>query len=85
MSPHPSVRWRTAPFVVAATCAAFVSSNARAQDPARVASPDGRTVATAIRDGRLTYAVERDGRACSCRPGSASSLAARRRCGTVCA
>jgi alpha-glucosidase len=50
--------------VVAATCAAVVPSNARAQDPVRVASPDGRTVVTvAIRDGRLTYAVERDGRA----------------------
>jgi alpha-glucosidase len=41
---------------------ALLAPAARAQLPAKVASPDGRTeVTVAIRDGRLTYAVTRDG------------------------
>ncbi len=42
----------------------LAAAAATAQAPPRVSSPDGRNVVTvAIRDGRLTYALDRDGRA----------------------
>ena len=50
--------------VFAATCAALLAAPARAQDQARVASPDGRNVVTVqIREGGLYYSLQRDGRA----------------------
>src|SRR6266511_3219460 len=51
----------TTRFVALAT---LVATTATAQDRVRVASPDGRNVATVeIRDGALAYSVDRDGRA----------------------
>ena len=42
----------------------LAAASATAQAPLRVASPDGRTaVSVAIRKGRLTYDVSRDGHA----------------------
>ena len=47
---------------VALIAVVLCSPPARAQLPARVASPDGRTEVTlALSKGRLTYAVTRDG------------------------
>jgi len=47
-----------------ALLAPLAAATAAAQAPLRVSSPDGRNVVTvAIRDGRLTYALDRDGRA----------------------
>lgn len=46
------------------TCVAFAAATARAQGPLRVASPDGRnTVAVEIREGKIYYSVQRNGRA----------------------
>ncbi len=43
---------------------ALVAASGRAQDSVAAVSPDGRTAVTvAVRDGRLVYGVERDGRA----------------------
>src|SRR5438876_9579658 len=48
---------------LAATCALAARASA-AQDRAQVTSPDGRNrVTVAIRDGALTYSLDRDGRA----------------------
>jgi alpha-glucosidase len=49
--------------VRAASAVALVGATAAAQAPLRVASPDGRNaVLVEVRDGRLTYAVQRNGR-----------------------
>ena len=54
-------RWARSLALLAPLAAA---ATAAAQAPLRVSSPDGRNVVTvAIRDGRLTYALGRDGRA----------------------
>ena len=50
-------------FGIAVLAVATTTACARAQQPARVASPDGRNVVTVeTRDGGLFYGVERDGR-----------------------
>ena len=55
--------YRIRALVLAAACATMSPRAATAQDPLRVASPDGRTVVSiATRDGILYYGVERDGR-----------------------
>ena len=64
MSPRPRVRCATRHFVVGVAGATLIAGIAAAQVPVRVASPDGRTQVTVeVRDGRLYYDVQRDGRA----------------------
>ena len=49
---------------LAITCASLMAATAAAQDQLRVASPDGRNEVTVeIREGRLYYSLQRDGRA----------------------
>ena len=51
-------------YLTLAAASAVAAATARAQDSLRVASPDGRNeVSVQLRDGRLYYAVRRDGRA----------------------
>ena len=51
-------------YLTLAAASAVAAATARAQDSLRVASPDGRNeVSVQLRDGRLCYAVRRDGRA----------------------
>ena len=58
-------RWVRAPAPALALLAAIsIATRAPAQEPVRVTSPDGRNrVTVEIRDGALTYRVDRDGRA----------------------
>lgn len=61
-----TVRWSHTSFAraVAAVAVLLGATITRAQAPLRVASPDGRNVVTVeLRDGVLTYALARDGRA----------------------
>ncbi|MGQ0815081.1 MAG: glycoside hydrolase family 97 protein [Gemmatimonadota bacterium] len=63
MRMHTTMRWSRA-FALAFLCATFTSNSAVAQNEARIASPDGRNAVTVqVRDGRLYYTLERDGRA----------------------
>jgi len=51
-------------YLTLAAASAVAAATARAQDSLRVASPDGRNeVSVQLRDGRLYYAIRRDGRA----------------------
>jgi len=53
-----------APLALGVTCATLIAATAHAQDQVRVASPDRRNeVTVGIRDGRLSYSLQRDGRA----------------------
>jgi alpha-glucosidase len=53
----------TRPFALGATCATLGATTAIAQDTITVASPDGRnSVGVAVREGRLYYMLNRDGR-----------------------
>jgi hypothetical protein len=52
------------PIVLATTCAALTAAASAAQEPLGITSPNGRNEVTVeVRDGRLFYSVQRDGRA----------------------
>ena len=58
------IRCRLRSLVQGVTSATLIAVTAQAQDRVRVASPDGRNVVTVeIREGKLSYSLERDGRA----------------------
>ncbi len=58
------IRCRLRSLVQGVTSATLIAVTAQAQDRVRVASPDGRNVVTVqIQEGRLSYSLERDGRA----------------------
>ena len=58
------MRYTIRRFTLAVTCATLMAATASAQDRVRVASPDGRNEVTVeIREGKLYYSLQRDGRA----------------------
>ncbi len=58
------MRYTIRRFTLAVTGATLIAATASAQDQVRVASPDGRNEVTVeIREGKLYYSLQRDGRA----------------------
>src|SRR4051812_6352745 len=58
-----NIRWWSSLATVAIVLSLLRAPDGHAQSPARVRSPDGRNVVSvAVRDGKLYYEVQRDGR-----------------------